>query len=121
MQANSSVLTDAYKQSELQSNSRMALYSTASGITDRPEPMENLRANCAWSSGLDEAVVTLATKVPDAMIQAKAIDPCALNCGQRGAYWLHGEVSIEPGLKKDWVIVLDSDLDAAGNTQSIEG
>ena len=120
MQANSSVLTDAYKQSELQSNSRMALYSTASGITDRPEPMENLHANCAWSSGLDEAAVTLATKVPDAMIQAKAIDPCALNCGQRGAYWLHGEVSLEPGQKKEWVIVLDSDLDAAGITQRIE-
>ena len=30
MQANSSVLTDAYKQSELQSNSRMALYSKTS-------------------------------------------------------------------------------------------
>ena len=111
MQANSSVLTDAYKQSELQSDSRMALYSTASGITDRPEPMENLRANCAWSYGLDEAVVSLDTKVPDAMIQAKAIDPCALNCGQRGAYWLYGEVSLEPGQKKE-VILLDSDLDA---------
>ena len=120
MQANSSVLTDAYKQSELQANSRMAVYSTASGITDRPEPMENLRANCAWSSGLDEAVVTLATKAPDAMIQAKAIDPCALNCGQRGAYWLHGEVSLEPGQKKEWVIVLDSDLDAAGIALRIE-
>ena len=120
MQANSSVLTDAYKQSELQSKSRMALYSTASGITDRPEPMENLRANCAWSSGLDEAVVTLATKVPDAMIQAKAIDPCVLNSGQRGAYWLHGEVTVEPGQKKEWVIVLDSDLDAAGIAQRIE-
>ena len=120
MQANSSVLTDAYKQSELQANSRMAIYSTASGITDRPEPMENLRANCAWSSGLDEVAVTLATKVPDAMIQAKAIDSCDLNCGQRGAYWLHGEVTVEPGQKKEWVIVLDSDLDAAGIAQRIE-
>ena len=119
MQANSSVLTDAYKQSELQANSRMAVYSTASGITDRPEPMENLRANCAWSSGLDEVAVTLATDAPDAMIQAKAIDSCALNCGQRGAYWLHGVVSLEPGQKKEWVIVLDSDLDAAGIAQRI--
>ena len=120
MQANSSVLTDAYKQSELQANSRMAIYSTASGITDRPEPMENLRANCAWSSGLDEVAVTLATGAPDAMIQAKVIDSCDLNCGQRGAYWLHGEGTLEPGQKKEWVIVLDSDLDAAGITQRID-
>ena len=74
----------------------MALYSTASGITDRPEPMENLRANYARGLGLNEAAITLATKAPDAMIQAKAIDPCTLSCGQRGAYWLHGEVS-QPG------------------------
>ena len=112
MQANSSILTDAYKQSELQVNSRMALYSTASGITDRPEPMENLRANCVWSYGLDEATITLDTRAPDAMVQANVIDPCDMNCGQRGAYWLNGQVTIEPGQKKEWIIVLDSDLDA---------
>ncbi len=65
-------------------------------------------------------LLPLATEAPDAMIRAEAIDPCDLNCGQRGAYWLHGEVSLEPGQKKEWVIVLDSDLDAAGIAKRID-
>lgn len=113
LQATRSVLTDAYKQSELQPNSRMAMYSTASGITDRPEPMENLRANCVWSAGLSEAEVTLAIDAPDAMIQGKTAHQRDLSCGQRGAYWLNGEITLQPGQSKEWLIVLDCDLDAA--------
>lgn len=120
LQATSSVLTDAYKQSEVQPHSRMALYSTASGITDRPEPMENLRANCVWSAGLPEAKVTLATDAPDTMVQATTTNQCDLNCGQRGAYWLQGEITLEPGESKEWLILLDCDLDAAEISQRIK-
>ena len=113
LQASCSTLADAYKQNELLPDSRMAVYSTASGITDRPFPMENLYANCVWSHGLPEAKVTLATNAPESMMQNATANPCTLSRGQRGAYWLDANIEIAAGETRDWLLVLDCQLDAA--------
>ena len=113
LQATRSTLADAYKQSELLPDSRMAVYSTASGITDRPFPMENLYCNCVWSYGLPEAKVTLATNAPESMKRSALPSTCSLNRGQRGAYWLDAQIEIAAGETRDWLLVLDCQLDAA--------
>lgn len=113
LQATRSTLVDAYKQSELLSDSRMAVFSTASGITDRPFPVENLYTNVAWSSGLKEATVTLAHDAAESMKGRKMPRKCDLSRGQRGSYWLHADIELAPGESREWLMVLDCELDAA--------
>ena len=113
LQSTSSTLADAYKQSELLPNSRMAVYSTASGITDRPFPMENLYGNCVWSYGLPEAKVSLAPDAPQCITRCATPSTCTLSRGQRGAYWLDANIEIAAGESRDWLLVLDCQLDAA--------
>ena len=113
LQATRSTLVDAYKQSELLPDSRMAVYSTASGITDRPYPMENLYANAVWSSGLKEATVSLAHDAVESMKRQNFPRKCLLSRGQRGAYWLNAEIELAPGASREWLMVLDCKMDAA--------
>jgi hypothetical protein len=113
LQAARSTLVDGYKQAELLPNSRMAVYSTASGITDRPFPMENLLANCAWSCGLPEATVCLAADAPDYIRNGAPIPESHTSKGQRGAYWLHAEIELAAGEAREWMFVLDCAVDAA--------
>ncbi len=124
LQATRSTLADAYKQSEILPDSRMAVYSTASGITDRPFPMENLYCNCAWSYGLPEAKVTLAVDAPESMKRNATPSTCSLNRGQRGAYWLDAEIKIAAGQTRDWLLLMDCQLDAAelvGRSKELDG
>lgn len=113
LQATRSTLVDAYKQSELLPDSRMAVFSTASGITDRPFPLENLYTNAVWSSGLKEATVTLAHDAAESMKRQQIPRKCHLSRGQRGSYWLHAEIELAPGESREWLMVLDCELDAA--------
>lgn len=113
LQATRSNLVDSYKQAELLPHSRMAVYSTASGITDRPFPMENLLANSAWSCGLPGAIITLQANAPELMKNGAAITASESSKGRRGAYWLHVGIELEPGEAHEWMIILDCGLDAA--------
>ncbi len=53
IQTNSSNLVDAYKWSQLDEQTGMALFTLNSAITDRPEPCESLRANTVFCLGLN--------------------------------------------------------------------
>ena len=52
-QTNTSNLVDAYKWTELDESTGLALFTLYSGITDRAEPAESLRANTVFCLGLD--------------------------------------------------------------------
>ena len=51
-QANASYLVDAYKWSELDTETGLAMFSLYSGITDRAEPCESLLTTTAFCLGL---------------------------------------------------------------------
>jgi hypothetical protein len=58
-QSNSSNLVDAYKWTELDEPSGLALFTLYSGITDRAEPCESLKATTAYCLGLDDPTVLI--------------------------------------------------------------
>ena len=61
-QTNSSNLVDAYKWSELDGPTGLALFTLYSGITDRAEPCESLRANTVFCLGLEDCRVLLSSQ-----------------------------------------------------------
>ncbi len=52
-QTNSSYLVDAYKWNELDADTGLALFTLFSGISDRAEPCESLKANTVFCLGLE--------------------------------------------------------------------
>ena len=64
-QTNTSNLVDAYKWTELDSETGLALFALYSGITDRAEPCESLKANTVFCLGLDEKKVLISSEQLD--------------------------------------------------------
>ncbi|MGB5489686.1 MAG: hypothetical protein WBM76_02545, partial [Woeseiaceae bacterium] len=60
-QTNTSNLVDAYKWTELDEATGLALFTLYSGITDRAEPAESLRANTVFCLGLDAPSILISS------------------------------------------------------------
>jgi len=54
-------LVDAYKKCELEQKSKLGIYSLSAIIVDKAEPSEALKANTAWSCGLNNAKYLLSS------------------------------------------------------------
>jgi hypothetical protein len=104
-QANASYLVDAYKWSELDEETGLALFTLYSGITDRAEPCESLRANSVFCLGLDEPRVLLSSLQVDTFRQGGSIQCEAMLRGRRGAYLANTHIVLGPGGRADWQIV----------------
>jgi hypothetical protein len=110
LQNTSSNLVDAYKWNELDPGSRLCSYSLYARISDRADPAESLTATVAYALGLDEAKVCIAASDFDALRKCRAIAPGPVRRGAPGAYLLHASLMLAPGERRQWSIVLDTDL-----------
>jgi hypothetical protein len=111
LQQTSSCLVDAYKRSEW--DGQMAIYSLSSIITDRPEPGECLKATIAWARGLPSAKIVLSEGAVARFREGQAVATSTFHAGQRGAFLLHADFDLLPGMQIQWDIVADVDQDHA--------
>ena len=86
MQNEFSTLVDAYKKSELLTESGIGIYALSSVPVDRAEPSESLTANTVWSMGLDEPVYLLSVQQLERFRRGESIEQEADVRGVRGAY-----------------------------------
>lgn len=106
-QTNTSNLVDAYKWSELLDGTGLAVYTLYSGITDRAEPCESLKATSVFCAGLADAKVALSTTQLEAFRRGAEMAPETLKRGVRGAYLVNASLQLEPGSSQRWQIVAD--------------
>lgn len=106
-QTNSSNLVDAYKWTEYDKQSGLAMYTLYSGITDRAEPCESLKANTVFSLGIDDPLVMLSDDQLNAFRQGQIMAESAYRRGIRGAFLLNFKLSLAPGTEQSWQIVAD--------------
>ena len=104
-QTNSSNLVDAYKWTELNENTGVAMFTLFSAITDRAEPCESLKANTIFTLGLDDAKVLLSTEQLTNFRQKAPIAQEANKRGIRGAYLLNAQVELAADSSKEWQFV----------------
>ena len=105
-QTNSSNLVDAYKWTELDETTGLAVYTLYSGITDRAEPCESLRANTVFCLGLEGAKVLISSERQLKRFRAhKRLQRQAHTRGIRGAYLLDHELELPPQAARHWQIV----------------
>lgn len=109
-QTNSSNLVDAYKWTELEKNTGVAMFTLYSGITDRAEPCESLKGNIAYALGVEDATVLLSSEQVTAFRSGSDVTQEEAKRGIRGAYLLRQKLHMKAADSKDWRIVLDIDL-----------
>jgi len=123
LQNSTSILVDAYKRNELDLNSGMGIFALSAIIVDRAEPSEALKANIAWSLGLDKPTYLLSSLQLKAFRKGLPIIQEEDVKAERGAYFVNKEITFSSGDIKKWMIVSDvnqSQSDVVAIINSIE-
>ena len=106
-QTNSSNLVDAYKWNELEPTTGLAFFTLYSGITDRAEPCESLKANTVFSIGLTNPVYLLSSEQLNDFRNGKALENETHKRGIRGAYLVQSRFNLSPRSTNQWQLVAD--------------
>ena len=109
-QTNSSNLVDAYKWTELDEVSRLAYFTLYSGITDRAEPCESLKANTVFSLGLTEVKTLLSNEQIDGFKKGHKIAQETLKRGIRGAYFINSLLRLDANSSQTWQFVANVEM-----------
>ncbi|MEQ8303082.1 MAG: hypothetical protein RIB47_06800 [Cyclobacteriaceae bacterium] len=104
-QSQVSNLVDAYKRSELKKEAGVGIFALSATIIDKPEPCEALKANVAWSVGLDNPKHLLSSLQLEDFRMGSALHEEQDIKAEKGAYFVSADVTIASGDTKDWMIV----------------
>ncbi len=110
-QNNNSVLLDAYKKTDLDAASNLALFAVSSIVTDKAEPSEGLFANISWFSTKD--TLLLSPEAPQQFAENGKVEVVDVVKGKRPAAYICCDCSLTNGSSSEWYQVFDTRLDAA--------
>lgn len=113
LQTKSSNLVDAYKRSELDTRSGLGIFALSAIIVDRAEPSEALKANVAWSLGLDQPTHLLSSLQLDHFRDGHSITEETDVKAEKGAYLLSKEIQLLAGETTNWLMAVNVNQDAA--------
>ena len=108
-QSNASNLVDAYKWTELDEATGLALYTLYSGISDRAEPSESLLANSVFCLGLEDPEILLSSTQLKAWRSGRPVQRETHTRGIRGAYVVQSTIELAAGAEHQWQLVADVD------------
>jgi hypothetical protein len=106
-QTNSSNLVDAYKWTEVDEETGLAFFTLYSGITDRAEPCESLKANVVYSIGLDAPTVLISSGQLERFRRGDSVGPENHKRGIRGAYFVNASMALARDETQCWRFVAD--------------
>ena len=113
LQQSTSNLVNAYKKTELEPATGMAMVCLSAIIIDRAEPSEALKCNVVWQRGLDAPKHLLCSNQLAAFRKGDALHEETVVKGEPGAYLLGSELLLKAGESRSWMIVADVAKDAA--------
>lgn len=105
LQRSTSNLVDAYKRIELEPESGTGIFALSAIIVDKAEPSEALKANIAWSLGLDHPKHLLSSLQLDHFRQGGAIKEETDIKGEKGAYFVCKEILLPARNEKNWKLI----------------
>jgi len=108
-----SPLLDAYKRSEVDAETGLAVFALNSTLTDLAEPSESLRATTVLQLGLDHADYLLSSRQLDRFRFGMGISTETEARGQRGAYFVHTTFNMVSGAECTWHLLADVSQDSA--------
>ncbi|MDX1689792.1 MAG: hypothetical protein R3290_02090 [Acidimicrobiia bacterium] len=112
-QLGASTLVDAYRRSELDAGSGIAVFTLEALVSDQPEPAESLRATVVWSAGLADPAVALSDRQLADIRDGASLRPEHRVQGRKGAYLVSSSVTVAPDTPVRWSMVADVERDHA--------
>jgi hypothetical protein len=113
MQAERSVLVDAYRKNDLVPGTGIGLFALGAQPVDRPEPSEALKGTTVWSAGLVADAVLLSSRQLERFRSGQTMETEESVRAERGAYFVHSDIVMEPNARRDWLVVAEIEQDAA--------
>jgi hypothetical protein len=107
LQKASSNLVDAYKRSELKQETGIGIIALSAVIVDKAEPSEALKANIAWSLGLDHPTYLLSSLQLENFRNGIAVKQETDIKAEKGAYFTVSEMQLNAGYNKVWYTLAD--------------
>jgi len=111
LQATTSNLVDAYKRTELHQESGLGIFALSAIIVDKAEPSEALKANIAWSLGLENPIYLLSSKQLSAFRKKEKLQTEIDIKGEKGAYFVSTDLHLEKKSSKTWKIIANVNQD----------
>ena len=112
LQTTFSNLLNAYKRSELETETGLGIFSLSSTLTDLAEPSESLQATTVWQVGIENARYLLSTRqLADLRSGLDIVQESDVR-GYRGAYLVNSEFELDCGAEKSWSIVAEVNQDS---------
>lgn len=103
MQNSYSNLVDAYKKSELEGS--LGIYALSAVIVDKPEPSESLKANIAWSIGLEKPKYLISSLQIGRFKQGEELESELDIKAEKGAYFVASDMKLKSNSEKNWITV----------------
>ncbi|WP_299110701.1 hypothetical protein [uncultured Winogradskyella sp.] len=113
LQNASSNLVDAYKRTELIEQTGIGIFALSAIIVDKAEPSEALKANIAWSLGLDNPKYLLSSLQLDNFRNFENVSQETDIKAEKGAYFVNSRIQLSPQEHKDWVIAANVNQDTS--------
>lgn len=107
-----SPLLDAYKRSELDPETGLAIFALNSTLTDLAEPSESLLATTVMQLGFEQADYLLSSQQLDQFRTGRGMTPETEVRGRRCAYFVHTSFELGPDAERSWHLVADVSQDS---------
>ena len=111
LQNQRSNLVDAYKRSEIDSSSGLGIYALSAIIVDKAEPSEALKANVAWSTGIDIDLHLCSSNQLDNFRKNIPLQAETDVKAEKGAYFINAKIDLDQNSRQEWMIIADVHLD----------
>ena len=115
-----SSLLDAYKRSELDIETGLAILTLNSNLTDLAEPSESLVATSVAQLGLEQADYLLSSDQLDHFRHGHGVKTETEVRGRRAAYFVHSVIELAPGAECAWHLFADVNQDSAAIVRKIK-
>lgn len=107
LQKASSNLVDAYKRSELKTETGIGIIALSAVIVDKAEPSEALKANIVWSLGLDNPTYLMSSLQLENFRKGHQVTQETDVKAEKGAYFTVSKMEIKAGATREWYFLTD--------------
>ncbi len=107
LQKASSNLVDAYKRTELQEKSGIGIIALSAIIVDKAEPSEALKANLAWSIGVENPIHLVSSLQLNNFRKGLSVVQETDVKAEKGAYFTVEEATISSNTSKKWMYAIN--------------
>ncbi|WP_299160773.1 hypothetical protein [uncultured Eudoraea sp.] len=105
LQNGRSNLVDAYKKSELESDTGLGIFALSAIIVDKAEPSEALKATIAWSVGLEKPTYLVSSLQLNDFRRGESLKNETDIKAEKGAYFISSDLNLARESQKQWMLV----------------